>query len=243
VNLNDGLYGNANSWISANGLGGTSDPDPFAGLNFGSSVNITNIAWSRDNGNVGGDCCGGTLTDRSLDTYTLQYTTAVAPDAATADTGDAATGWQDLGTVTYASAAPPSFTPYLRHRFDISVGGAALSATGIRIKVANGQTDIDEIEINTLATAPPAPGPVGITPELDYEIVWDGNDGHYFDASAGAAPPPNRARALSDASGRAHHHVAGTRFLRVLRFLRGKPAGSRRADFFSEPTQGGRGCV
>ena len=38
------------SWISANGVGGTSDPDPFAGLNFGASISITNIAWGRDNG-------------------------------------------------------------------------------------------------------------------------------------------------------------------------------------------------
>ena len=50
VNLNDGLYGNGHSWISANGVGGTSDLDPFAGLNFGGTVSITNIAWGRDNG-------------------------------------------------------------------------------------------------------------------------------------------------------------------------------------------------
>ena len=34
AHLNDGLYGNANSWISANGVGGTSDPDPSVGVNF-----------------------------------------------------------------------------------------------------------------------------------------------------------------------------------------------------------------
>jgi len=197
VNLNDGLYGNANSWISANGVGGSSDPDPFAGLNFGGSVAITNIAWGRDNGNVAGDCCGGTLMDRVLGTYRLQFTTVTAPDATTLDTGDAATGWADVGTVTYASAAPPFFTPYLRHRFDIAEGGSPLNATGIRIKVSDGSMDLDEIEVNTSVTPPPVPGPVGLTPAPGYEIVWDGNDGHYFDAGAGAAPPPNRALASS----------------------------------------------
>jgi hypothetical protein len=197
VNLNDGLYGNANSWISANGIGGTSDPSPAAGLNFGGTVSVTNIAWGRDNGNVGGDCCGGTLTDRSLDTYTLQYTTVTAPDASTADTGDAATGWQDLGTVTYAVPALPFFTPYLRHRFDLSAGGTSVEATGIRIKVANGQTAIDEIEVNTPTSAPPTPvlPAVGITSVSGYAITWDGNDGHYNTPAAGAAPPANRALA------------------------------------------------
>lgn len=195
INLNDGLYGNANSWISANGIGGTSDPDPFAGLNFGGTVSITNIAWSRDNGNVAGDCCGGTVVDRAIGTYTLQYTTVATPDASTPDTGDASTGWQNLGTVSYSNAVAGFFTPYLRHRFDIASGGAPLDATGIRIKISTGDMAIDEIEVNTSATAPPIPAPIAITPALGYEITWDGNEGHFFDASVGAAPPPNRALA------------------------------------------------
>src|SRR5262249_52272607 len=87
VNLNDGLYGNAHSWISANGIGGTTDPDPFAGLNFGSSIGITNIAWSRCNGD------SPTFTDRTLGVYTLQVTTVASPDATTVETGDPSTGW------------------------------------------------------------------------------------------------------------------------------------------------------
>ena len=192
VNLNDGLYGNANSWI-ANFIAG--DADPFAGLSFGGTVSITNIAWGRDNGNVGGDCCGGTLTDRALDTYRLQYTTIAAPDAATPDTGDAGTGWQDVGTVAYASATPPFFTPYLRHRFDIAAGGLPLDATGIRIKVANGNTAIDEIEINT-SVNPPTPLPaLDIAAAAGYAIIWDGNDGHYNNPAVVATPPDNRALA------------------------------------------------
>ncbi len=190
VNLNDGLYGNANSWI-ANFIAG--DADPSAGLSFGGSVTITNIAWGRDNGNVAGDCCGGTLADRSLDTYRLQYTSVAAPDATTPDTGDAATGWQDVGTVTYASAAPPFFTPHLRHRYDI----AAVEATGIRIKVGNANTAIDEIEINT-STTPPGPlPPLSIAPAAGYAIAWDGNDGHYNNPAVVAPPPANRALATA----------------------------------------------
>jgi hypothetical protein len=193
VNLNDGLYGNANSWISANGIGGTSDSNPFAGLSFGGTVSITNIAWSRDNGNVPGDCCGGTLTDRAIGRYTLQYTVVSAPDAATAETGDAATGWADLTTIIYSNAVAGVFTPYLRHRFDITSG--AVDATGIRIKISDGSMDLDEIEVNTSTIAPPSPAAVGVTPAFGYEITWDGNDGHFFDPATGAAPPSNRALA------------------------------------------------
>jgi hypothetical protein len=49
ANLNDGLYGNANSWISANGVGGTSDANPYAALRFSAAVNLSSIAWGRDN--------------------------------------------------------------------------------------------------------------------------------------------------------------------------------------------------
>jgi len=191
VNLNDGLYGNANSWISANGIGGASDPDPFAGLNFGASVAITNIAWSRDN------TPAPPYLDRTLDTYRLQFTTVAAPDATTPYTGDAATGWQDVGTVTYASAAPGFFTPYVRHRFDLAEGGAPLNATGLRIKVGSGSTDIDEIEVNTATAAPAAPGPLALNPVTGYNITWDGNDGHYNNPAVIAAPPENRALATA----------------------------------------------
>jgi hypothetical protein len=192
VNLNDGLYGNGNSWIP-NFVGG--DPNPFAGLSFGGTVAITNIAWGRDNGNIAGDCCGGTLTDRCLGTFHLQYTTVAAPDATTADTGDAATGWQDLGSITYAVAVPSLFTPYLRHRFDLTTGGQPVEATGLRIKVPDSTMDIDEIEINTAAGA--AVPPVVLTPSAGYTIAWDGNDGQFNNPALGATPPPNRALAAA----------------------------------------------
>ena len=193
LNLNDGLYGNNKSWISANGIGGTTDPGPFfAGLRFGGTVLITNIAWGRDNGNTASDDCGGTCTDRWPGTYTLQYTTVATPDATTSDTGDAPTGWATLGTVSYTGYAT-GFTPYLRHRFDVSAGGSPIEATGLRIKVPDGSTAIDEIEVNT-AAAPPEPlPPVNVSPYFGYSLVWDGNDGDFLDAGPEPRVPPNRA--------------------------------------------------
>jgi hypothetical protein len=151
VNLNDGLYGNANSWIP-DFIGG--DPAPFAGLNFNGTVAITNIAWSRDNGNVAADCCGGTATDRVLGTYTIQVTTVASPDASTAETGDASTGWEMVGTISYRRADPPDFNPHLRHRFELSSGGGPIAASGLRIRVPEAGSDIDEIEVNTASFAP-----------------------------------------------------------------------------------------
>jgi hypothetical protein len=148
--LNDGLYGNSYSWISANGIGGASDPDPFAGLSFSGIISITNIAWSRDNG----DNAEFLGTDRALGTYMIQVTMAPSPDATTLQNGDPATGWDTVGTVQYRGANPPDFAPYLRHRFEISRGGMPIEATGMRIKVSSGQMALDEIEVNTPATRP-----------------------------------------------------------------------------------------
>ena len=151
ANLNDGLYGNSHSWIP-NFVGG--DPSPFAGLNFGGLITISNIAWSRDNGDAVDNCCGGTATDRALGLYTIQITTADNPDASTAETEDASTGWETIGTIEYRRADPPDFNPHLRHRFELLAGGSAIGATGLRIKVPNSSSDIDEIEVNTAAGAP-----------------------------------------------------------------------------------------
>ena len=195
ANLNDGLYGNANSWISANGVGGTSDPEPFAGLNFGGSVLITNIAWGRDNGNLAETgCAGGTCVDRSVGTYLLQYTLVPDPDASTLVTDEPFTGWANIGTVTYGAALPPDFLPYLRHRYDLSLGGGPFEATGIRIVVPDGSTAIDEIEINTLNVEPPPDPPLIITPEAGFAIDWDGNEGNFNNPGDPAVVPENAAQ-------------------------------------------------
>ena len=171
ANLNDGLYGNAHSWISANGIGGNTDPSPSAGIVFNGLVQVSNLAWSRDNG----DAAEGNVTDRTLGTYTLQVTTVASPDATTPDTGDAATGWTTIGTVTY-SGANADFTPHLRHRFDVSAGGQHIEATALRIKTPDGFTDIDEIEVNT-ATGPAAPQLSIARSGANATITWSGGGG------------------------------------------------------------------
>jgi len=191
TNLNDGLYGNHQSWLSDFSR---PDPDPFAGLNFGGTVLITNIAWGRDNGNTVADDCGGTCTDRALGGYRLQYTTVAAPDATTLETGDASTGWAELGMVTYAKDMPGFFRSYLRHRFDVSAAGQPIEATGLRIKVSNPGMDIDEIEVNTpLPTQ--AAAPLVLTPAPGYSIAWDGNEGQFYDPALMPPVPPNIALA------------------------------------------------
>jgi hypothetical protein len=172
TNINDGLYGNEKSWISANGIGGNSDPDPWIGVAFANTVLMTNIAWGRDNGDNNATTdpgCGGTCVDRAIGTYTLQYTTVPTPDASTIETGDPATGWASIGTVQYLPGAEDAnFTSYLRHRFEVAEGGNAIAATALRIKVSDGGMDIDEIEVNPLPDpVPPLSNFIEIAPAAE----------------------------------------------------------------------------
>ena len=81
----------------------------------------------------------------------------------------------------------------MRHRFDISQGGAPIPATAVRIKVPLNTSAIDEIEVNgNLAIEQNS---VRITNAAGMAIVWDGNDGHFNDPAVTAAPPSNRALA------------------------------------------------
>src|SRR5690606_13421247 len=43
LNLNDGVYGNSNSWLS------DGDPDGWAGISFAASQSVSSIAFGRDN--------------------------------------------------------------------------------------------------------------------------------------------------------------------------------------------------
>lgn len=188
ANVNDGLYGNSHSWI-ANFAASPPDPNPFIGLSFGALIELQNVAWSRDNGDATEAACGGTCMDRTLGVYTLQVTRVANPGVGTTETGDASTGWVDLGTINYKSAGEP-FTPYLRHRFDLGTAtGVPVQATGIRIKVPNPNIAIDEIEINV--NVGQELGLVVITQEAGYSIAWDGNDGEFYSPVAGARSPNN----------------------------------------------------
>ena len=135
-NVNDGFYGNSNSWISNFTA---PDPVPSIGVDLGGMYYIDSFAFGRDNGNTTTDPCGGTCMDRSLGTYTIQYT-------------QDGVDWITLGTVDYQfredDVAGGLFTEYLRHEFEVGLaGGGRLQASGLRILVPDINIAIDEIEI------------------------------------------------------------------------------------------------
>lgn len=151
-NLNDGLYGNVNSWIG----GGSPEGVPFAAVAFGREVDVMRFAFGRDNGNAGEPTDNGQYTDRSTGFYTVQITRVAAPDATTEETGDAATGWQTVGTLEYLGSEDAEigggFTSYYRHEFEVRAeGGGAVRATALRLVVPGtgmgGGTAIDELEV------------------------------------------------------------------------------------------------
>ena len=193
--INDGRYGNSWSWIASPG-----DPTPFIGLDFGELIEVRNIAWSRDNGDDAGDCCGGELRDRALGTYTVQITRVAAPGVATPETGDAATGWVTVGIAEY-KAEGLAFRPHLRHSFDVGEGGQPVAATGLRIRVSDPGMALDELEVNVNpALQALADGLIVLESEPGYTLTWDGNDGEFFSPNPGAGPPDNVALAARGAT-------------------------------------------
>ncbi|MDG2383768.1 MAG: hypothetical protein P8N76_18995 [Pirellulaceae bacterium] len=146
-NLNDGFYGNANSWIS--GSGDPDGPPAVAGIALGSLQPVTSIAFGRDNGNTETDACGGTCVDRWAGQYTLQVTTADDPS------GAADEAWTTVASLNYLTDFPDgpggSFTGHLRHEFDVAQGDDPVMATGVRLLVPvvglAGGTAVDELEV------------------------------------------------------------------------------------------------
>jgi len=142
ANLNDGIYGNGNSWI-----GGDGATAPFhAGVMLNGLYDVTSIAWGRDN-------LAGTFPDRSLGTYTIQRTLD-------------GTTWETLGTVSLNfnddTVAGGGVTTILRHEFDLSDGNGGVLARGFRLLVPGtglgAGTAIDEIEIYGTFVPEPATG-------------------------------------------------------------------------------------
>jgi hypothetical protein len=118
-NLNDGVFGNGNSWI-----GNTANS--FCGISFATARPMGRIAFGRDN--------TATFTDRTLGGYTLQYTTVASPGASTPDAS-----WTTIGVINVGG----SFAlPSQRHVYEF----AAVTATGLRIITPDGAC-IDELEI------------------------------------------------------------------------------------------------
>ena len=117
-NLNDGRYGNSNSWI-----GGNQDaPVAFAGIQFPEPVEVASVAWGRDNGNNFTDACGGQCTDRSLGTYLIQYTQVAEPNENTLATENFETGWATVGTQSPGAPIWEVVAGYLRDRETVEAG-------------------------------------------------------------------------------------------------------------------------
>ena len=116
-------------------------------LRFNRTIALSSIAWSRDNGDTNEAACGGTCTDRSLGNYTFQYTLAANPATLVVGSTNPTNGWATIATAQYLSAQP-GFTPYLRHRFNLTANGNPIFATGIRLRPPVSST-LDEIEINS----------------------------------------------------------------------------------------------
>lgn len=146
--VNDGRYGSDSAWSPA-----TNDTSAYVVLRFNRTIELSSIAWGRDNGDTNDTACaGGTCTDRSLGTYNFQYTLHTNPAAITGNSTNPTNGWTTIASIIYISPQP-GFAPHLRHRFNVGLtNGTPLLATGIRLRPAISNT-IDEIEINPPAVS------------------------------------------------------------------------------------------
>ncbi|MCH8922358.1 MAG: PEP-CTERM sorting domain-containing protein [Planctomycetes bacterium] len=136
--LNNGVYGNANSWLGVAtrpinvDFDGVATVDvPFAGIDFAGADlhSISSFAFGRSN-------LGDEFADRTAGTYYVQTTTTPDPDVNTPD-GD----WTTIGGINISSS---NFGDTYRHLYTLD---APLSATGLRVVTPGSGTAIDEIEI------------------------------------------------------------------------------------------------
>jgi hypothetical protein len=127
--INDGIYGNANSWIG-------STEGSFAGVNLGGSFSVNHVAFGRDNLAP----AVNEFNDRTQGAYVLQYTNAANPGAATPDAS-----WNTIGAVYYDHNGDDTAD---RHDYSF----APVSATGFRILTPNGNA-IDELEVYAVPEA------------------------------------------------------------------------------------------
>lgn len=192
ANLNDGFYGNSNSHINGQGVA-----PGFMGIALPAAVELTAIAWGRDNGNgatdgsdPGSDCCGGQASDRTIGIYTLQFTTVASPGAATPDADWTTIAEFDYtGTIGTDDVVGGSFTEWLRHQYEISVtGGAPILATGVRILVPDLGVAIDEIELYGSASIAPFEITTVSYDDLTREvsITFDSKPGKFYRLMASA---------------------------------------------------------
>ncbi|GAG10633.1 unnamed protein product, partial [marine sediment metagenome] len=136
--LNDGRYGNTDSWIGAR-------DGSFAGVRLKEKSEIAAIAFGRDN--------TGRYTDRCVGTYHIQYTAVGRPDENTPR--DA---WKTIAMIDYGASPPPQ--PAQRHLFRFP----KVTATGVRIvtdrneRKATHLLAIDELELYGPDAVLPADG-------------------------------------------------------------------------------------
>ena len=158
--LNDGAYGNSNSWIGESTIAVALDADistaytplvsttngNYAGVKLGSLTTITSFAFGRDNLYGDGPATGaasGTpagYTDRVGGTYYVQVTRS-------ADATSPSAVWTTIGSIAIGGGLDYP-TDARRHQYNLST---PVTATAMRIVVPNTSPDntaIDEIEIN-----------------------------------------------------------------------------------------------
>ena len=184
--LNDGFFGNGNSWLDdINGLGS------YAGIGFGSAQTIASFAFGRDN--------LGTFGDRAVGLYTIQFT-------ADADLGTAT--WNTIGTINMDLGTGVT-SPALRHRFNLVT---PVSATGFRLLTPDGNA-IDELEL--FATAG-TPNRLEINSAPGFTVTWDGNDGDHFNPANPAPVPRNLATTATAFTSSDYGPALGIPYHRVI---------------------------
>ncbi|NLX07256.1 MAG: hypothetical protein GXY33_19125 [Phycisphaerae bacterium] len=122
--LNDETYGNSNSWIAGS-------DSSFFGVAFDQPYTIFSLAFGRDNRDA-----AIAYKDRYTGYYTIQFTLAENPDAATPDSE-----WMTLGIIDERYVDPMG---YMRHLYEFS---PIAGVTGLRILVEGAGIGIDELEV------------------------------------------------------------------------------------------------
>jgi hypothetical protein len=126
--VNDGVYGNASSWIG--GIEAFGWPLAYVGVTLTAPSTIASFAFGRDN-------TGEQVTRATWGDYKIEYTTNGST-------------WSEIGVLGYYYSAPAD--PHLRHLYDLST--PLNGVTGFRIWTSSGLgygNAIDEIELYSSA--------------------------------------------------------------------------------------------
>jgi hypothetical protein len=135
--INDGLYGNDNSWIGNSTIS-------WVGVIFTSPSDVGSFAFGRDN--------TGQLTDRSTnDPYLIEYTSSLVTSSSAAGAT-----WTQIGSLDYSMAPPDS--PYLRHLYNLDTPLSGVTAFRIQTLGGMGSGNaIDELEVYSAPAIIPEP--------------------------------------------------------------------------------------